>query len=157
MSDDVERVARALYEARLGGGNWEVMLAQRNAKQVTARWRSMARVAIAAMLEISSDAMALGESFIDCEYDFGRAWRAVLNKMLDDTDSVRPSTGKAEPPPTFEAAPRQTFPMAVGDTVTDKDSVQYEADHSFTLFGFTEKHGFITVEKALELGWLKPA
>jgi hypothetical protein len=48
MMDIVERVAKAIYEARPGGGNWEALAAQRNAKYERAKWLTMARAALVA-------------------------------------------------------------------------------------------------------------
>lgn len=49
--DMIERVAKAIYEARRGGGSWEVLLQQRSAATEAERWQLAARAAIEAMRE----------------------------------------------------------------------------------------------------------
>ncbi len=46
MNGIIERVMKAIYEAKFGGGNWDVLLEQRNAHYEIEKWRPMAVAAI---------------------------------------------------------------------------------------------------------------
>lgn len=49
MSEMIERVARAIYEARWGGGCWDTLTQQRKADFEIGKWIPMARAAVEAM------------------------------------------------------------------------------------------------------------
>lgn len=91
MSEIVERVARAIYYSRRGGGgNWDVLLQQRDGQQIADDWRAMARAAIKAVREPNMamvDAMCetVGEN-----RDPGptaAAWYAMIDAALSEPGS----------------------------------------------------------------------
>jgi hypothetical protein len=111
MSEMVERVAMAICRINHSDPDYPG-LGQEVCPQACGYCEARAKAAIEAMREIPDDVLAEGESFIECYDDLGRAWRAMINMMVDGRDAVRPSTGKAEPPPTFEAAPANVTQLA---------------------------------------------
>jgi hypothetical protein len=93
MNEMVERVARALYEARWGGGDWDTLAKQRNAEFEIAKWMPMALAAIAAMREPTAKMAEAGEDTLTswdqddgnrCECDAKKVWPAMIDAALRD-------------------------------------------------------------------------